>query len=145
MAPLHIRRRTTRHHGPPEYTPRLRLRPESDAYIDGAWWPRSAELATELPGLVTFLEIRMGPIRRVVYDRASWAAAPRTVTVGRHEVQLDAYPFEAGNTMYVFGSDNSMLVLQVVLSTTDYYSARATLIAAARQPVPQSLQQKASS
>lgn len=144
MAPLHIHRRTTRHRGPPEYTPRLRLKPESDAYIDGAWWPRSDELTTELPGLLTFLEIRMGPICRVVYDRASWAPAPRTLTVGERDVQLDAYPFEAGNTMYVFGDDNSMLVLQVVLSTTDYYSARSTLIATARQPAPQPLEQETS-
>ncbi|WP_280330192.1 DUF5994 family protein [Nocardia wallacei] len=144
MAPLHIHRRTTRHHSPPDNKPRLRLRPESDAYIDGAWWPRSGELTTELPGLLTFLEIRMGPIRRVVYDRASWAPAPPTSTVGGHEVQLDAYPFEAGNTMYVFGSDNSMLVLQVILSTTDDHSARSTLITAARRPAAQALEKEAS-
>ncbi|MFF3572228.1 DUF5994 family protein [Nocardia jiangxiensis] len=145
MAPFHIRRRTTRHRGPPENTPRLRLEPESDAYIDGASWPRSGELTTELPGLLTFLEFRMGPIRRVVYDRESWTSAPRTLTVDHHEVQLDAYPFEAGNTMYVFGSDDNMLVLQVVVSTTDYYSAHSTRLGAALQPARQPLDQEARS
>jgi len=145
MAPLHIRRRITWHRGPPEYTPRLLLEPESDAYSDGAWWPRSGELTTELPGLLTFLEFRMGPIRRVVYDRESWTSVPRTLTVDQHEVQLDAYPFEAGNTMYVFGSDDNMLVLQVVLSTTDYYSARSTPIDGAPQPARQPLDQEARS
>ncbi|WP_280382017.1 DUF5994 family protein [Nocardia wallacei] len=116
----------------------MRLKPESDGYIDGAWWPRSDQLTTELPGLLTFLGIRMGPVRRVVYDETSWAPAPRRMTVGYHEVQLDAYPFEAGNTMYLFGSNNAMLVLQVVPSATDYYSARSTLIAAAATRKPSS-------
>ena len=145
MAPLHIRRWTTRHRGPPENTPRLRLEPRSDAYIDGAWWPRSGERTTELPGLLTFLEFRMGPIRRVVYDWESWTSAPRTLIVDHHEVQLDAYPFEAGNTMYVFGRDDNMLVLQVVLSTTDNDSARSTRIGAALQPARQPLDQEARS
>ncbi|WP_067683966.1 DUF5994 family protein [Nocardia miyunensis] len=145
MAPLDIRRRTTRHRGPPENTPRLRLEPESDAYIDGAWWPRSGELTTELPGLLTFLEFRMGPVRRVVYDRESWTSAPPTLTVDHHEVQLDAYPFAAGNTMYVFGSDDNMLVLQVVRSTTDYYSARSTRVAAALRRARRPLDQEARS
>ncbi len=145
MAPLDIRRRTRRHRGPPENTPRLWLEPDSDAYIDGAWWPRSGELTTELPGLLTFLEFRMGPIRRVVYDRESWASAPRTLTVDHHEVQLDAYPFEAGNTLYVFGSDDNMLVLQVVLSTTDHHSAGSTRIGAAIQQVRRPLDKEARS
>lgn len=46
--------------------------------------------------------------------------------------------------MYVFGSDNSMLVLQVILSTTDDHSARSTLITAARRPAAQALEKEAS-
>lgn len=36
---------------PPEKTPRLRLKPKAPTtgYVDGAWWPHSADLPTELP------------------------------------------------------------------------------------------------
>ncbi|NQE90888.1 DUF5994 family protein [Nocardia terpenica] len=125
MARLHIHRHTARRRIPPERTLRLRLKPESDGYIDGVWWPRSDRLATELPGLLSFLAIRRGSVCRVVYDQASWAPAPRQLTVDQHEVQLDAYPFEAGNTLYLFGSDNAMLVLQVIAPTADHDSPRS--------------------
>ncbi len=36
-----------RHNTPPEHTPRLRLKPKApqSGYVDGAWWPRSDDLA----------------------------------------------------------------------------------------------------
>ncbi|MBF6172343.1 DUF5994 family protein [Nocardia blacklockiae] len=135
MALLHIHRHTARHRIPPERLPRLRLKPESDGYIDGLWWPRSDRLATELPGLLTFLAIRLGPVRRVVYDQVSWAPAPRQLTVGHGEVQLKAHPFSAGNTMYLFGTDNTMLVLQVIASAADHDNTRPTLTTAS-EPSP---------
>ncbi|WP_460696707.1 DUF5994 family protein [Nocardia thraciensis] len=106
----------------------LRADTGSDAYLDGAWWPRSGDLTTELPSLLAVLAIRLGPIQRVVYDHASWSPAPAETTIGGRAVRLDAYPFEAGNTMYVFGSDSTMLVLHVLLSTADPDTARATLM-----------------
>ncbi|MFG1791796.1 DUF5994 family protein [Nocardia sp. NPDC049149] len=139
MTPMRLyHRHATRHRVRPEYTPRLRLRPKGrpDAYIDGAWWPRSDDLSAELPDLLAVLAVRLGLVSRVVYDQASWPPAPRQIAVNDHPVLLDAYPFELGNTMYVHGSAGEMIVLQVISSTTDADTAHTALMAAVELPDP---------
>src|SRR6266702_4835624 len=44
----------------PPATPRLRLQPDRPTYtlLDGGWWPRSADPAAELPGLILALDER---------------------------------------------------------------------------------------
>ncbi|MEG8183948.1 hypothetical protein GZH49_36365 [Nocardia terpenica] len=131
MSALRMHRNPARHRVPPDFTPRLKLRPKADSeeYIDGAWWPRSGTLTAELPDLMTVLAVRLGPIQRVVYDRASWSRVPRQLAVADRMVQLDAYPFEAGNTMYVYGSNGHMIVLRVIASTTNHHTAHSILMA----------------
>ena len=66
------------HHEGPENTPRLRLKPKAPTtgHVDGAWWPRSDDLATELPDLLAVLSVRLGAIDRVMYNLAEWAMVP---------------------------------------------------------------------
>ncbi|WP_157513967.1 DUF5994 family protein [Nocardia concava] len=110
--------------------PRLRLkaRGQDDGYIDGEWWPRSTDLCAELPNLLAALAVRLGPARRVVYDRVSWSRVPRRVVLGGRAVELDAHRFELGNTLYIFGSAGGMIVLRVVTTADDYAAACATLM-----------------
>jgi hypothetical protein len=46
---------------------RLQLKPYRSAseHIDGAWWPRSAQLVDELPDLVASLSDRLGQVAMV--------------------------------------------------------------------------------
>ncbi len=50
------------------HTPRFRLKPTAHAsgYVDGAWWPRSDDLTTELPGLIAVLSIRLGALPKAI-------------------------------------------------------------------------------
>jgi hypothetical protein len=64
--------------------PRLCLRPvqASATLLDGGWWPRSADPAAELPGLVTALDERHGRITRVLLGPADWdTSRPRRLNV----------------------------------------------------------------
>jgi hypothetical protein len=64
--------------------PRLRLQPDLSArtLLDGGWWPRSADPAAELPGLILAIEERHGPITRIMLGRAGWdASRPRRLRV----------------------------------------------------------------
>jgi uncharacterized protein DUF5994 len=68
----------------PPAKPRLRLRPDRSgaALLDGGWWPRSADPATELPGLILALDEWRGRITRVMLGAADWnASTPRRVRV----------------------------------------------------------------
>ena len=59
-----------KHPTPPDYTPRLRLKPKAErtGHVDGAWWPWSDDLTKELPDLLAVLSVRLGPIERVMYN-----------------------------------------------------------------------------
>jgi hypothetical protein len=52
----------------PPARPRLLLQPDrpGPALLDGGWWPRSADPAAELPGLILALDERHGRITRVL-------------------------------------------------------------------------------
>lgn len=120
---------------PPLAPPWLRLNPAGEAgYLDGIWRPRSADLAAELPNLLAGLSVRIGTGRRVVYDRGSWAPVPRQLVVGGRAIQLDAYPFELGNTLYVFGSAHDMIVLRVIAPVAGHRTATAAPLEASVRP-----------
>ncbi|MFE2994776.1 DUF5994 family protein [Nocardia sp. NPDC059246] len=139
MKQLRIHRHLAHHRAGPGYTPRLELRPKDRPaeYLDGAWWPRSTDLVTELPDLLAVLAVRLGPVHRIVYDQRSWLPAPGRIAIDGVQIQLDAFSFELGNTMYVLSGADDMLVLQVIASTADPDIAHTTLRAAvARRPRP---------
>jgi hypothetical protein len=68
----------------PAPPPRLLLQPGPDArtLLDGGWWPRSADPAAELPGLIVAIDGRQGPITQIMLGTAGWdASRPRRVRV----------------------------------------------------------------
>jgi Family of unknown function (DUF5994) len=78
--------------------PRLRLQPglRGRTLLDGGWWPRSADPAAELPGLILALDQRHGRITHVMLGRAGWdASRPRRLRVdgpaGSRTVRLGWY------------------------------------------------------
>ncbi|WP_329282173.1 DUF5994 family protein [Streptomyces sp. NBC_01451] len=53
--------------------------------FDGAWWPYSRDLITELPGLVEAMD-GVGSITRVTVGIEPWPDIPHQVAVGAHTV-----------------------------------------------------------
>ena len=122
-----------RHYTPPENTPRLRLKPKApqSGYVDGAWWPRSDDLAAELPDLLAVLSVRLGRIDRVMYNLNEWAKASAKLATGGRRVRLDGYRRQPINTVEVLGLNRNKIALLVVPPNTDPDEAHATLMAAA--------------
>ncbi|MGW2701624.1 DUF5994 family protein [Streptomyces sp. NPDC001340] len=77
---------------PPPAPPLLRLylAPESTVprRIDGAWWPRTFDLLTELPPLLCGLPRAWGQIVSVLLNGAAGTAAPGLVLVRDQVVRL---------------------------------------------------------
>lgn len=68
----------------PPAGPRLLLRRDNfgSAPLDGGWWPRSADPAAELPGLIVALDKLHGRVTRVMLGAADWnASRPRRLRV----------------------------------------------------------------
>jgi hypothetical protein len=76
--------RTTVSPSPPAEA-RLRLQEDHSGrgLLDGGWWPRSADPAAELPGLIPALDERHGRITRLMLGTADWdASRPRRLNIG---------------------------------------------------------------
>ncbi|ORA07846.1 DUF5994 family protein [Mycobacterium arosiense] len=120
-------------HTPPLRTPRLRLKPKAppSGFVDGAWWPHSDDLMTELPDLLAVLSVRLGPIGRVIYKLTEWSTAPAKLAFGAHIVRLDGYRLQPLNTVEVLGLNRAKIVLLVVSPHTDPGQAHAVMMTAA--------------
>ena len=123
-------------HTPPHPAPRLRLKPKepTTGYVDGAWWPRSGELAGELPALLAVLAVRLGRIERVTYPLATWALARRRLVVDGAVVRLEGFRSQHADTVTVVGTSGThRLTLLVVPPDTESVFAHRVLMAAAHR------------
>ena len=116
----------------PERRPRLRLKPKAlpTGFVDGAWWPREADLASELPVLLNVLSIRLGRIGSVAYGSREWAKAPHRLVIGDSLVHLSGSRRER-NTVEILGASGTSIMLLVVPPHTEAGSAHDTMMAAA--------------
>jgi uncharacterized protein DUF5994 len=60
-------------------------------FVDGGWWPRSLDLAAELPGLVRAARTSGRPVFRVMYSLPAWQRPPRVITVDGSAVKLGGF------------------------------------------------------
>jgi Family of unknown function (DUF5994) len=123
------RRDATRDSRAPRF--RLKTTAHGSGYVDGAWWPHSDDLMTELPGLIAVLSVRLGAIRRVVYNNTEWRMTPAELVSGGRRVQLDGYRGQPPSTVEVLDSKGNKVVLLVVPLCIDPDHAHAIVMAAA--------------
>ncbi|WP_029105458.1 DUF5994 family protein [Mycobacterium sp. 360MFTsu5.1] len=133
MTPQHDRTSPIQRTSPTQ-TPRLRLKPKAphSGYVDGAWWPHSSNLSTELPDLLAVLSVRLGRIDRVLYNVHEWSSAPTKLAAGGRRVRLDGYQRQPINTVEVVGLDRDRIVLLTVPVNTDPAEAHCALMNAAQ-------------
>jgi len=81
-------------------TLRLQLKPahRSCGFVQGAWWPRSTELTSELPSLLAALSLRLGSIDSMLYHESDWSPAPLSIKHQGDQVIL--VPTKNGPTSY---------------------------------------------
>jgi len=108
--------------------PRLRITNRLPSeHIDGAWWPRSTDLAAELPTLLPMLSDRLGQIIAVGYRRNGWAEAPPEVDIAGHRVELRGFDSAEPPGVVVIGHDGRHLTLRVIPPATSEPAARQAL------------------
>lgn len=107
-------------HTTPSPAPRMRsrlwLKPEAPVtgYVDGAWWPRSRDLTTELAALAKVLAVRLGSIERVAYALSTWDTATSKADVDGVRVRLEGFTYEDQNVIHMTGSNGDRISLLVV-------------------------------
>jgi hypothetical protein len=96
-------------------------------HIDGAWWPRSTDLARELPALLSTLWDRLGRVVMVGYLRNGWTDTPPEIDVAGHRIELLAFDSAEPASVIVIGHDGRHLTLRVIPSETSEQSALQAL------------------
>lgn len=99
--------------------------------LDGAWWPRSRDIAIELPTLVSALTAHLGPITRIGLDLAAWEELPTRLIVDDRVVRIDSFPVGDDTVLVTRGEADHFSLLVVPPSATPE-EARAAMIEAAR-------------
>ncbi|WP_406280439.1 DUF5994 family protein [Nocardia sp. NBC_00881] len=128
--------------GTPTRTPRLLLREgdEESGGVDGAWWPRTDNLTSELHDLVTALTPRLGATARISFDWNSLSLSQRRIDAPDGIEVTGPLPDQLPQVMYVFGPHDRRLRLLVInpATTADRAHAQMRKAVSASADQPQS-------
>jgi Family of unknown function (DUF5994) len=105
--------------------------------VDGAWWPRSRNARSELPGLIAALDARPGVrVQRVAVHRDEWDDIPHRLTADNgHFARVDWFTTIARHTVSVTtAGGREPIALLVVPPSTPAGAARAAMNTAATGP-----------
>jgi hypothetical protein len=92
---------------------RLETTRSREGVLDGAWWPRSRDVAAELPGLVSALTEYLGPITRVGLDAAAWNDLPTRLVVDGRVIHIDSFPIGDDTVLITRGAQDYFSLLVV--------------------------------
>ena len=108
------------------------------AGINGGWWPRSRDAAAELPGLITELSTRAGPVSRVALQVSAFGKIPHQLTVGGRRVRVAWFRYMNTHTAILTMADRDDVTLLVVPPEANPVAAAEALRLAAsgRHPGP---------
>ncbi|MFM9696042.1 DUF5994 family protein [Streptomyces europaeiscabiei] len=110
---------------------RLETRHDRRGVLDGVWWPRSRDIAAELPSLITALTGYLGPITRVGLDTGAWEALPTRMTIDERVVHIDSFP-AGDDTVLITRGEQDLFSLLVIPPHATPDAARAAMAEAVR-------------
>lgn len=110
---------------------RLETTRSREGLLDGAWWPRTRDIETELPALIRVLTGHLGPITRVGVDASAWNGLPPRLVIDDQVVHLDSDPVGDG-TVLITRAHNDHFALLVVPPDTTTDTARDAMARAVR-------------
>ncbi|MFJ9010728.1 DUF5994 family protein [Streptomyces canus] len=103
----------------------------SHGLLDGAWWPRSRDLLSELPALTDVLDPLWGRITRIAVNPKYWPVIPRKIPVHGHIAKVGWFTREIDpHKLLLLSYGTGRWDLLVIPPETDAESA-ARLMAAA--------------
>ncbi|WP_151476957.1 DUF5994 family protein [Streptomyces albicerus] len=110
---------------------RLETTDDRRGVLDGAWWPRSRDIAAELPVLIAALTEHLGPVTRVGLDSSAWEELPTRLTIGDRVVHIDSFPV-GDDTVLITRGDQDLFSLLVIPPHATPEAARAAMAEAVR-------------
>ncbi|AZM89895.1 MULTISPECIES: DUF5994 family protein [Streptomyces] len=110
---------------------RLETKRSREGRLDGAWWPRTRDIETELPALISVLTGHLGPITCVGVDASAWNGLPTRLVIDDQVVHIDSDPV-GDDTVLITRGANDHFALLVVPPDTTADAAREAMARAVR-------------
>lgn len=113
---------------------RLELKPRAPtaAHTDGAWWPRSDDLASELPALLAAVSVQVGTVALVGYHHNAWSRTPGQLFTEAGTVELQGFTSDNPHTVIVVGAGGQNVTLLVIPPNSTNAAARRAFTDASR-------------
>ena len=112
-----------------------------DSAFDGAWWPRSRDLAVEVPELIAELDRRGVRVERLTYALEAWVPAPRKLFVQGRIVRTGGFrSMDPQVVCLTWAGGNRRANLLVVPPETDVLTGARALRLCTRRGLPRSPQ-----
>jgi hypothetical protein len=92
--------------------------------LDGAWWPYSRDLETELADLVDHFPHEAGYVSRAVFSRPDWRTQPRKIKVARGSLKTGSFPRDDTHVLLLRLATGQQLRVLVVPPETPASPAR---------------------
>jgi hypothetical protein len=106
---------------------------ELQTTLAGGWWPRTRELALELPLLVAAFAERGVRITRVTYHPSLWLIAPPKLRLGGHTVRL-GWDREIDPNLVILRTEQDARIDLLVVPPDASATVAAQALAAAVEP-----------
>src|SRR4051812_12671196 len=114
---------------------------DGNSAFDGAWFPRTRDLAVELPELIAELDRRGGGGERFTYALDAWAPAARKLPVGDRIVRPGGFrSMDPGVVCLIWDGGAMRADLLVVPPETDVLTGARALRLCTRRGLPRSPQ-----
>lgn len=114
---------------------------DGNSAFDGAWFPRTRDLAVEVPELIAELDRRGLRVERFTYALGAWSPAPRKVVVADRVVRTGGFrSMDAGVVCLTSDGGTRRADLLVVPPETDVLTGVRALRLCTRRGLPRSPQ-----
>ncbi|MFW0791904.1 DUF5994 family protein [Gordonia sp. CPCC 205333] len=115
------------------YEPRVALKAHATTndHIDGAWWPHSSQLESEIRDLIETVSERINPVVRVVFHENDWVHSLSRIQVDNHLIRLDGYRYWPSGVVKLRGTNDKQALTIMVIPPNTSTPAAATILAAA--------------
>ncbi|KUO16955.1 DUF5994 family protein [Streptomyces dysideae] len=110
---------------------RLETAHDRKGVLDGAWWPRSRDIAAELPTLIAALTEHFGPVTRVGLDARAWDGLPTRMIIDDRVIHVDSFPV-GDDTVLITRGDQDHFSLLVIPPHATPDAARTAMAEAVR-------------
>jgi hypothetical protein len=113
----------------PDGQARLELKPPGPVtgFVDGAWWPRSNDLAREARPLLAAIAPLRGATLRLNYDLAAWTNTAHSIMAAGTRVHLDGFRGRPPDRILLTDKTNRSVTLLVIPPDTDDRSATESM------------------